>query len=74
MESLTAERISHARRVVAKYSNEHGFDGDELEEGIKDLITDLWHLANSEKLDMEAILDSARKHYEEETHEQPKNT
>lgn len=65
------ERVEVARKTLDRYCFVKGCDPslDNQESNITDLLTDLWHLCDDEKLDFHRLLASAQMHHEAEIEE-----
>lgn len=60
------DRAARAEAALAAYTVGCAF----IEDAITDLMTDLLHFAHQSELDLEALVDRAQMHFEEEVHEE----
>lgn len=62
----TRARIARGRSITHAYARANGLDGEDLATQLRDLITDLLHLAGADEADWRAVLAAAITDYTSE--------
>ena len=66
MEITNEQRAQWARGALESFD---GYDPEDLESSITDLVCDLRHLADRREINWAALIDRVTRHYEAETRE-----